>query len=165
MDKVICPYCPADKEHPDGVEMLYRERRTPGVGYGYAGRYECPVCGSRAPEIRNVGIDAADLKAFAYAAAMRRYQPENRVLTLEEAQAHVDDPVWCEFKNEIAKNDWYVGYGLVMLALHLYDFWTFAEESPTPEQSREIAEDDYGKTWRCWLRRPTDEERSKEAWK
>ena len=75
---VRCPWC------VKGEEMLYRERRTPGAGYGFAGRYECPVCGSRAPEIQNIGIDRADLKEAAYAAAMTRYQPENRVLTLEE---------------------------------------------------------------------------------
>lgn len=85
----------------------------------------------------------------------RRAEPENRVLTLGEAQqiSAEDGGVWLEEET---------AWGLVHItpiddetgACTIYSF--FARFYLMAEK--------YGKTWRCWLRKPTAEEREKEKW-
>lgn len=148
----ICPYC------PDGVEMLYRERRTPGVGFGFAGRYECPVCGSRAPEIRNVGIDAVDLKEVAFTAALQRYVEPNRVLTPEDLQSMEGEPVFIQQGD--GDEYWSVVEGGSLLI----------GECDPDFQDMTCSFDKDGRFglhvlgWRALERRPTDEERRSVAW-
>lgn len=86
----------------------------------------------------------------------RRAEPENRVLTVEEAQniSCFSGGVWLEDKA-----------GIVVLAhvshtdaetgvCQIYTFFV---------KFQRVAEK-YGKTWRCWLRKPTAEEMEREKW-
>lgn len=126
MDKVRCPYC--------GTEMVYFERRT--KGYGVMGYCLCRACESRAPRIDNIGIDAADMKAAARAAAMKRYvEPTEKVIRTCATCASYRPS---EFTNR------------VFCAYHSED-----------GHDHEIYADDYCSYWE---RRPTDEERKAVRW-
>lgn len=104
--------------------------------------YVCPKCGWGSP----VGIDPES----AFRMAMRRAEPKNRVLTLEELKNHAGF-LWNEnrFESEgepaYAENDFlYVGNGNVDLKLNISKI--------------------YGRRWRCWLRKPTETERWETPW-
>lgn len=71
MDKVLCPYCGA-------LMTLCVDSYSDGTVTG--AYYECIDCKADSPYIE----DAEDIKGAALAAAMQRYQPENRVLTLRD---------------------------------------------------------------------------------
>ena len=103
--------------------------------------YTCK-CGWDSP----VGIDSES----AFRMAMRRAEPKNRVLTLEELKNHAGF-LWNEnrFESEgepaYAENDFlYVGNGNVDLKLNISKI--------------------YGRRWRCWLRKPTETERWETPW-
>lgn len=107
--------------------------------------YACAKCGWDSP----VGIDSES----AFRMAMRRAEPKNRVLTLEELKNHAGF-LWNEnrydsFESEgepaYAENDFlYVGDGNVDLKLNISKI--------------------YGRHWRCWLRKPTEAERRGTPW-
>lgn len=104
--------------------------------------YVCPKCGWGSP----VGVDPES----AFRMAMRRAEPKNRVLTLEELKNHAGF-LWNEnrFESEgepaYAENDFlYVGNGNVDLKLNISKI--------------------YGRRWRCWLRKPTETERWETPW-
>lgn len=103
--------------------------------------YACK-CGWDSP----VGIDSES----AFRMAMRRAEPKNRVLTLEELKNHAGF-LWNEnrFESEgepaYAENDFlYVGNGNVDLKLNISKI--------------------YGRRWHCWLRKPTETERWETPW-
>lgn len=103
--------------------------------------YACK-CGWDSP----VGIDSDS----AFRMAMRRAEPKNRVLTLEELKVYTGF-LWNEnrFESEgepaYAENDFlYVGNGNVDLKLNISKI--------------------YGRRWRCWLRKPTETERWETPW-
>lgn len=86
----------------------------------------------------------------------RRAEPENRVLTLEEVKAHCDGgveaaPLWVEFDDglsrwvQIAPHE--PGCELEYVSVFVSIMW--------PQ---------YGKGWRCWLRKPTEEETAGTPW-
>ena len=125
MDKVYCPYC--------GTEMFYFERRT--KGYGVMGYYLCRTCESRAPRIDNNGIDAADIKAAAYAAAIHRC-----IAADKQINGVCGDCMWCA-ESEKTNRIFCVFHG------DEAEFETFADNWCS----------DFG-------RRPTDAEREEVAW-
>ena len=82
--------------------------------------------------------------------ALKRTEPKNRVLTLEELKVYTGF-LWNEnrFESEgepaYAENDFlYVGNGNVDLKLNISKI--------------------YGRRWRCWLRKPTETERWETPW-
>jgi len=86
-----------------------------------------------------------------------------RVMTLEEIDNALKMPIWKETKR--AHKDLYNGWVLA------YDIQTGAGITGTrlgmSEPSGRVAWyklDDYGKTWRCWTARPTDEQREAARW-
>lgn len=88
---------------------------------------------------------------------------EPRVMTLEELAGAQKTPVWRETKR--AHKDLYNGW---MLA---YDIQrgqgiTGMRQGMTEPNGRVgwYKLDDYGKTWRCWTARPTDEQREAVKW-
>nr|DAH86097.1 MAG TPA: hypothetical protein [Caudoviricetes sp.] len=107
--------------------------------------YACAKCGWNSP----VGIDSES----AFRMAMRRVEPKNRVLTLEELKVYTGF-LWSEnryssfdYEGEpafVEKGFMYAGDGNVDLR-------------------RDIS-DTYGKYWRCWLRKPTEAERRGTPW-
>lgn len=139
MDKQMprCPGC--------GKEM------RPYQAEGYAPRYACE-CGWLAP----MGFN----NESAYIAAMTRWQEPNRVLTLEDAGNVLVrlEPVWLEIKR-MDGGCWYGNGDMIMATLK-----QAYRGHPLSYRPDNEWDDDYGKLWRCWFRRPTDEERANAPW-
>lgn len=115
--------------------------------------YACTKCGWDSP----IGIDSES----AFRMAMRRAEPKNRVLTLEEVEAYCEGgadatPLWYERKNYSDASRWMVidlpelAFGSTGTVKRLVDSQFF---EPT-----------YGEKWRCWLRKPTEAERRETPW-
>ena len=110
--------------------------------------YACTKCGWDSP----IGIDSES----AFRMAMRRAEPKNRVLTLEEVDAHCEGgadaaPLWVEFDG--GANGW------VLIA-------PVRETRKMDFVSKLLVTMGilYGKEWRCWLRKPTKEEMEAALW-
>lgn len=141
-----CPYC--------GDRMKIRvSLTTPDWGL-LSAQYKCMTCESTSPRIEfSGGTSNEKIIERLQAAASRRAEPKNRVLTLEELKNHAGF-LWNEnrydsFESEgepaYAENDFlYVGDGNVDLKLNISKI--------------------YGRHWRCWLRKPTEEERRGTPW-
>lgn len=141
-----CPYC------GDGMKIRV-SLITPDWGL-LSAQYKCMTCESTSPRIEfSGGTSNEKIIERLQAAAMRRAEPKNRVLTLEELKNHAGF-LWNEnrydsFESEgepaYAENDFlYVGDGNVDLKLNISKI--------------------YGRHWRCWLRKPTEEERRETPW-
>ena len=144
MDNPKCPYC--------GAEMLpdYPTHCTYTCNGKYHARFECPKCRAQSP------LGWADTQALAvdtaHAAAMRRWQKPNRVLTLDEIIALDPDDATCveSRRGEIE----------VQLNSDLRNEANAMVEDYGIDNARKL----YGKHARAWLRRPTDEERAGAGW-
>ena len=133
---VMCPYC--------GHKMVHQ--------YVYGDHFfRCPKCHAVAPD--------KDTEAEAYTAAMQRWQEQNRVLTLEEVREHCKQgadaaPLWVEFHKVPSVSRWMVVYepeGVFTIDMVQYYLTSF--------------DDGYNRVWRCWLRKPTQEEREAVPWR
>ncbi len=129
-----CPGCGAD------MELMHLRKA--------AFCYACTKCGWDSP----IGIDSES----AFRMAMRRAESENRVLTLEELKAYCEGgadaaPLWVEFDG--GTNGW------VLIA-------PVRETRKMDFVSKLLVTMGifYGKEWRCWLRKPTEEERREIPW-
>ena len=177
-----CPYC--------GSEMMFRYGRIrhpdekTSVTDGY---FVCDKCLSRAPEVSDK-VETVDIQEFrartkivekALAAALHRAEKENeqgnRVLTLEEVRnAEVDtfgtmmhwfelkfSPYLCEGKE--------IRHAVLAVSIFFEDETEDDEPdalySSTGEPDSCLFQRDYGKKWRCWLRKPTEEEMEGTPWK
>jgi hypothetical protein len=84
-----------------------------------------------------------------------------RVMTLEELEDALDTVVWVE---EPEFENFADHYALIMAYSHKVGFvrvsFGFAEMPVDCEYEYE----DYGKKWRCWTSRPTDEQREAVKW-
>ena len=131
-----CPYCGAETHLNENNEGIYW--------------YECRECNATGP------TEKTPVEAFS--AALHRAEPELRPLTLEEIYAKIDDEDWnvvwiegpdsqkaepmCPYYKEENK--------IVFCAPPFVRVW---EETISR----------YGKSWRCWPRKPTPEQMA--AWK
>ncbi len=136
-----CPGCGADMEL---MQMLLCNS---------AFYYACAKCGWDSP----ISIDSES----AFRMAMRRAEPKNRVLTLEELKTYCEGgadatPLWYEGKDHSSVNRWMVidlpklAFGSTVTVKCLVNSQFF---EPT-----------YGEDWRCWLRKPTAEEMEETPW-
>ena len=145
-DKILCPFCGAEmRVWVDDDRLLY-----------YRGWMSCTndKCTAEGPMVTGFDSEEEAIEA-ARAAAMRRYTPPLKPMTLEEVWKE-EDPVWVEGKNgALYIGDFYAS----MSAKNGWDVQTLGSAKP-----RLMLEDYYGKTWRCWERKPTDEERSAAEW-
>ena len=132
-----CPYCGAETHLNENNEGIYW--------------YECRECHATGP-IENTPVEA-------FSAALHRAEPEMRPLTLEEIYAKIDDEDWnvvwiegpdsqkaepmCPYYKEENK--------IVFCAPPFVRVW---EETISR----------YGKSWRCWSRKPTPEQMEAEKW-
>lgn len=107
--------------------------------------YTCTKCDWDSPT--EVDAEAA-LKM-----AMRRVEPKNRVLTLEEATGS-DEPVWLEAMSRVFIADVCVSP----------DARTAQIQTIGKASCAYLPLCDYGVLWRCWLRKPTDAERRETPW-
>lgn len=136
-DKVLCPYC--------GAEML--DCQDDGYVFGVA-YYVCQECGSTSPK--------ANTDAAALSAAQARYLPPNRPLTLDEVKKHCKGgasatPLWVEFDEGI--NRW-VRIAPISKGCELEYVSEFVD----------LMWQQYKKSWRCWLKKPTDAEMDAAGW-
>lgn len=125
-----CPGCGADMELMLCNSAFY---------------YACAKCGWDSP----TGIDSES----AFRMAMRRAEPKNRILTLEEATG-CDEPVWLEAMSRVFIADVCVSPDARMAQIQ-----TIGEAS-----CAYLPLCDYGVLWRCWLRKPTEAERRETPW-
>lgn len=132
-----CPYCGAETSLNENNEGIYW--------------YECRECNATGP------TEKTPVEAFS--AALHRAEPEMRPLTLEEIYAKIDDEDWnvvwiegpdsqkaepmCPYYKEENK--------IVFCAPPFVRVW---EETILR----------YGKSWRCWSRKPTPEQMAAEKW-
>lgn len=130
-EKPKCPGCGAD------MELMYL--------CNSAFCYVCAKCGWDSP----TGIDPES----AFRMAMRRAEPKNRVLTLEEATGS-GEPVWLEAMSRVFIADVCVAPDARMAQIQ-----TIGKAS-----CEYLPLCDYGVLWRCWLRKPTEAERRETPW-
>lgn len=88
----------------------------------------------------------------------RRAEPENRVLTLAELEAHYEGridaaPLWIEHEHNPKLSCWMVA-----------DMPAECFNTISVTQFLRVAKWSYGKRWRCWLRKPTAEEMANTPW-
>ena len=112
------------------------------------------------------------VKTMALEAACRR--PTQHPLTFEECMVYGDterqvdmipDPVWLEYKDPDGWTGW------VCLEDHVYHppgdakgRGLYIMHPGCDVEGKSEYEADYGKTWRCWSRRPTDQEKAEAEW-
>lgn len=124
-------------------------------------QYRCVTCGSTSPRIEFPGDTANDeIIERLQAVSSRRAEQKNRVLTLEELGAYCEGgadatPLWYD-ENERNVSRWMVidlpelAFGSTATVKRLVNSQFFKET--------------YGKEWRCWLRKPTNEEMEGTPW-
>ena len=88
-------------------------------------------------------------------------EQEAEVLTVDQLEDALDTVVWLETPVSENLAD---GYSLIMGYSHKYGYMFF--DSPfgdNPSQDR-LEYSEYSKSWRCWDKRPTDEQRQAVKW-
>lgn len=152
-EKPKCPGCGADMEL---MQLLCNSTFY----------YACAKCGWDSP----IGIDSES----AFRMAMLRAEPKNCVLTLEDARnAEVDTfgtaMHWLELKIRPYR---YEGEEIKCAVLSVSIFFEDESEdgvqdvmySCAGEPEAWLRQRDYGRSWRCWLRKPTEEELRRMPW-
>lgn len=137
-EKPKCPGCGADMELVNLCNAAFC--------------YVCK-CGWDSP----VGIDSES----AFRMAMRRAEPKNRVLTLEELKAYCEGgadatPLWYEVKDHGDVDRWMV----IDLPKHAFGSAATVKRLVNSQ----LFKPTYGEKWRCWLRKPTEAERRGTPW-
>ena len=117
--------------------------------------YVCTKCGRDSP----TGIDPES----AFRMAMRRAEPKNCVLTLEELRKFDKGEdfvfVWFEYKERIGRY-----FSLLQVYLLYADDIYVDLVRPDVSICEHFRGDKYGEEWRCWLRKPTKEEMEATPW-
>ncbi len=135
-----CPYC--------GTGMILERRCSMGMFYN------CPnlKCLSASPYVRRKAGE--DTEAICYEAALRR--PIQKPLTLEELDALIDSGdevvIYIETDTHVET------YANIIYGMKIFDRYGETEGVDF------LRFDTYGKTWRAWASRPTDEERAAAQW-
>lgn len=114
--------------------------------------YECPYFGDNPCEIQLIANAITLLK-----------EQEPRVLTIEEV-ACKPHKEWLWFEENV--------YGHIeesaMVCAQIYAFgdsWIAVDvPSQTHDETIEFDNEHYGKTWRCWSAKPTEEQREATPW-
>lgn len=154
-----CPYC--------GDRMKIRvSLTTPDWGL-LSAQYKCMTCESTSPRIEfSGGTSNEKIIERLQAAAMRRVEPKNRVLTLDEIRGMQDNNqcnwvlIWIESQSEINTKEYCLVQGCIQ---YIVDN-EFSFVYPDWEGNDLFRAEVYKKTWRCWLRRPTEKERETVLW-
>lgn len=153
-----CPYCGAEMSLEDNEDVLFGLFGEEKMYW-----YQCntPSCGIHSP--------ANHTKAGAYKAAMTRWQEPNRVLTLDEvleiARQNKDGynhVCWIEKVDVrcISTPGFLGGFGIHSEIYVNFEFYEVVTECPDC-----VPAEEYGKTWRCWMRNPTEQEMRDTPWK
>lgn len=147
-EKPKCPGCGAD------MELMHLCKA--------AFCYACTKCGWDSP----IGIDSES----AFRMASRRAEPKNRVLTLEEVRNTEKDAFdfmmhWLELKFEPHKcKGEETESAIFAVSMYFDDESDDVIYSPAYVTDYYLLKNQYGKKWRCWLRKPTEAERRETPW-
>lgn len=131
-----CPYCGAETRLNENNEGIYW--------------YECRECHATGP--------TEDTREEALSAALHRAEPENHPMTREEVESHCEDgiaatPLWVEFKNVPDVSRWMCA----KVPNHVFSIETI-------NIFMRACGEKYGKTCRCWPRKPTPEQMAAAKW-
>ena len=134
-------------------------------GHPHTRCHYCPYWGTGPHGSSECNVLAADALALIRQQRERIKELEAgrtaRVMTLEELEDALDTVVWVE---EPEFENFADHYALIMAYSHKVGFvrvsFGFAEMPVDCEYEYE----DYGKKWRCWTQRPTDEQRKAVKW-
>lgn len=141
-DKVLCPWCGSEmrintKWYYDCSE---RERKV------WNAWCECrnEDCGTRGPYVLECPTEE-DAITLALNRAFRLYEPPIRPMTMEEIKEHRDRqeaiPIWIEWKFTPEENGWILSRTMNVMTIKFNNL-----------------------LWRCWPRKPTEEEREAHGW-
>lgn len=143
--------------------------KCPGCGRKMALRedfhkffFACLDCGWKSPYGQNEkeGLDLA----------LKRAEPKNRVLTLEEVRNGEKDAFdfalhWLELKFEPHKcKGEETASAIFAVSMYFDDESDDVIYSPAYVTDYYLLKNQYGKKWRCWLRKPTEAERWETPW-
>lgn len=162
-----CPYC--------GDRMKIHILLHTTEPKFFSAWYQCVSCKSTSPRFKfPISCATSEIKKATLEVALYRIEPKNRVLTLEEARnAEVDTfgtaMHWLELKIHPYKCE---GEEIRHAVLAVSIFFENESEdgeadvmySCTGEPSAWLFQKEYGKRWRCWLRKPTKEEMEGTPW-
>jgi len=158
-ERVFCPYCPADAENPEGVEMMIREARQARSREAYLVQYMCKTCGACTPAKSGETAEKAKASVLAMIQKAMPTRQKQKPLTWWEA---CEDDYYLEIKGGE-----YVDMALLQTAFCTDDAIMpsdYAMFTTHEQDGLELYGADYGKTWRCWKTRPTEEERAAAKW-
>lgn len=135
MNKVYCPWCRHEME-------LEHYRIEDDEFFAYV----CPDCAAQTPTLYSAET--------ALAAALAR--PLQKPLTTEESKKQVS--VWIEYSEKVK-----FGESIEPALYVCSDDSESCFDDGFSEQFC-LEDKDYGKMWRCWATKPTDEERGAAKW-
>ena len=118
-------------------------------------------CVNSCPYYDNCGNNYSCTSNLAKDALALLKEQEAKILTVNQLEDALDTVVWLETPVSENLAD---GYSLIMAYSHKYGYMFF--DSPfgdNPSQDR-LEYSEYGKSWRCWNKRPTDEQRQAVKW-
>ena len=151
-EKIVCPYCGADMR-PIALPKFGDTEESAWIGLTKCSNADCKAAG---PMISAVNQEDAIEKACAAALGRAAFIP----LTLYDAMRA--DCCYVELKSsapdELDKHS-AIGYLEYSDDNTKVVIWRMGQEKPIY-----AALNFYGKTWRCWSRRPTPEERAAAPW-
>ncbi len=162
-----CPYC------GDKMELIIVSPEC--INGTSTVWYQCVVCESASPTSEcPANSPRKEIVKKALALAMHRVEPKNRVLTLEEARnAEVDTfgtaMHWLELKIHTCKVQC-EEIRCAVLAVSIFfedqseDGEPDAVYSYADRHDEWLTQEEYGKRWRCWLRKPTPKEMEETPW-
>lgn len=143
-----CPYCGGAMEIDTFENYL-----------GWCGQAVCKACKSRAALKRYYNLQEEAQQA-AYAAAMQRYVETNHPLTLEEVKEQ--RAVWLE--ENLCEPVPVIFYVDAFPHQSVFVGVFGVGEDEYFDNNVWYDNEDYGVEWRCWLRKPTVEERAAAPW-
>lgn len=162
-----CPYC--------GDRMALHVLPHTTEQEFFSAWYQCVTCESTSPRVEFIGnTSQTKIEERLQAVSSSRAEPKNRVLTLEEARnAEVDTfgtaMHWLELKIRPYRCE---GEEIKCAVLSVSIFFEDESEDGVPdvmysctgEPEAWLRQRDYGRSWRCWLRKPTKEEMEETPW-
>lgn len=158
-EKPKCPYC--------GDKMILHILTHRCHATLTSAWYQCVTCDSESPHIEFPGDMANDkIIERLQAVSSRRVVPKNRVLTLDEIREiedHNQDNralIWIESQSQINLSE----YDLAQGSIQYINGNEFSFVYLDWEGNDIYRAETYKKTWRCWLRKPTNAERRETPW-
>lgn len=158
-----CPWCGAEMKASMSKGDIFKT-----YGDGWVGRLSCDECGANSSFVNSKATKEEVVNA------LRELKPKeepNRVLTLEEVREIAigngsytyGDVCWLEQKawkgGEWASIHDRRVYEYPDETREVFDWFIIGSEDFDPIEASE-----YDKTWRCWLRHPTKQERTETPW-